>query len=142
MVLPGNIALFEDISGDEVVTLLGCLGMAKKAYRKGETVLAQGAPVDSIGIVVSGHVQVSRNDYDGNRVIMADFGPGAMFAESFVCAGVANSPVTVSATESAFDFSAPSCLRILSSVPAPAFSSAPAIPAMRVLNPTARKMRA
>lgn len=101
MVLPGNIPLFEGIEPDEVSKLLSCLGSRVKSFKKGSTVIAQGAPVDSLGVVVSGHVQVSRNDYDGNRIIMADFGPSQVFAESFVCAGVNRSPVIVQASEDA-----------------------------------------
>ncbi len=101
MVLPGNIPLFEGIKPEEVSQLLSCLGSRVKKFKKGATVIAQGSPVDSLGIVVSGHVQVSRNDYDGNRIIMADFGPSQVFAESFVCAGVTRSPVIVLASEDA-----------------------------------------
>lgn len=99
MVLPGNIPLFEGIASEEVVTLLSCLGSRSKPFRKGECVVAQGSRMDSIGIVVSGRAQVSRTDYDGNRVVMADLGVASVFAESFVCAGVQKSPVTVTATE-------------------------------------------
>ncbi|HNY16549.1 MAG TPA: Crp/Fnr family transcriptional regulator [Treponemataceae bacterium] len=101
MVLPGNIPLFEGIAPDDLQTLLSCVGMSVKSVKKGKTVIAQGSKIESLGIVVSGRVQVSRNDYDGNRVIMADIGPSQVFAESFVCAGLERSPVTVVASEDA-----------------------------------------
>ncbi len=99
MVLPGNIPLFEGIAPADVVKLLSCLGTRVKPFRKGECVIAQGAAIDSIGVIVSGRAQVSRTDYDGNRVVMADLGVASVFAESFVCAGVPKSPVTVTATD-------------------------------------------
>jgi CRP-like cAMP-binding protein len=101
MVVPGNVPLFEGITPKELQTLLSCVGMSAKSVKKGKTVIAQGARIESLGIVVSGRVQVSRNDYDGNRVIMADIGPSQVFAESFVCAGIERSPVTVVASEDA-----------------------------------------
>ncbi len=99
MLIPGNIELFENIKAEDIERLLSCLAIARKTLQKGETVIAQGAEIDSIGVVVSGRIQVSRNDFAGNRVIVAEFGTGAIFAESFVCAGVSRSPVTVNATE-------------------------------------------
>ena len=99
MVLPGNIPLFEGIASEDVVKLLTCLGSRAKPFRKGECVIAQGAATESIGIVVSGRAQVSRTDYDGNRVVMADLAVGSVFAESFVCAGLPKSPVTVTAID-------------------------------------------
>jgi len=99
VVLPGNIALFENITGEDVTRLLSCLGITQKKYQKGEIVIAQGSVVDSIGIVVAGHIQISRNDYDGNRIILAEFGISSIFAESFVCAGLSRSPVSVVSTE-------------------------------------------
>ena len=99
MLIPGNIELFENIKAEDVERLLSCLGVAGKSFQKGETVIAQGSSIESIGVAISGRIQVSRNDFDGNRVIVAEFGPGAIFAESFVCAGISRSPVTVSATD-------------------------------------------
>ena len=99
MLIPGNIELFENIKAEDIERLLSCLGIAGKGFQKGETIIAQGSAIDSIGVVISGRIQVSRNDFAGNRVIVAEFGMGAIFAESFVCAGVSRSPVTVNATE-------------------------------------------
>jgi CRP-like cAMP-binding protein len=99
MLIPGNIELFENIKAEDIERLLSCLGIAGKGFQKGETIIAQGSAIESIGVVISGRIQVSRNDFVGNRVIVAEFGMGAIFAESFVCAGISRSPVTVSATE-------------------------------------------
>lgn len=99
MHIPGNISLFEGISSDDLTRLLSCLGIREKSYEKGETVIHEGEPVESIGLVVSGSIQIMRNDYEGNRMILSCFGSGSIFAESFVCAGVARSPVCVIASE-------------------------------------------
>lgn len=99
MLIPGNAVLFDGIKPEEVLRLLSCFGTKSRRFRKGETVIAAGSSVDSIGLVLSGSIQVIRNDYEGAKVILASFTTGSVFAESFVCAGVAQSPVTVISME-------------------------------------------
>ncbi|MCD1655897.1 Crp/Fnr family transcriptional regulator [Treponema zuelzerae] len=99
MVIPGNIPLFEGLSSDETATLLTCIGGSWLSAKKGEILLHEGQEIDSLGVVIAGSVQILRSDGEGNRVILAAFGPGAVFAESFVCAGEKKSPVTVQAME-------------------------------------------
>ncbi len=97
MILPGNISLFEGISPGETTALLECVGARERRYSRGETVIAEGDRVESIGIVAAGSVRVTRTDFEGNRMIIATFGPGSLFGESFACAGIPRSPVAVSA---------------------------------------------
>jgi hypothetical protein len=97
--IPGNCALFVGIKPEEATRLLSCFGTHARSYAKGARVLHEGDPIDSIGIILAGSVQVTRVDYDGNRAIIAGFGRGEIFAESLACAGVARSPVSVVAVE-------------------------------------------
>ncbi len=99
MFIPGNVSLFEGIQSDELVFLLSCLSVRERSYAKGDCILREGDPVESLGVILSGFVQIVRNDYDGNRMIQSSFGTGALFAESFVCAGVERIPVSVIAAE-------------------------------------------
>jgi len=97
--IPGNVSLFEGIRGDELSSLLSCLSVRVRSYVKGDCIIREGDPVDSLGIILSGFVQIVKNDYDGNRMIQSSFGTGALFAESFVCAGLERIPVSVIAAE-------------------------------------------
>ncbi len=99
MFIPGNVSLFEGIRGDELSSLLSCLSVRVRSYVKGDCIIREGDPVDSLGIILSGFVQIVKNDYDGNRMIQSSFGTGALFAESFVCAGLERIPVSVIAAE-------------------------------------------
>jgi CRP-like cAMP-binding protein len=99
MFIPGNISLFEGIRSEEIVQLLSCLGVHNRTFMKGETVINEGDLVESIGVILTGFIQIVRNDANGSRMILASFGAGSIFAESFVCAGIVRSPVCVSATE-------------------------------------------
>ncbi len=99
MMIPGNCPLFSGMTADDTVHLLECLDGSQKKYRKGDTILREGSEVDSIGLVLAGFVQIVRLDFDGNRLIQAGMGPGAIFAESFVFAGMRRAPVSVVAGE-------------------------------------------
>ena len=47
-----------------------------------------------MGVVLSGAVQIVRDDYYGNRSVLTVVTPGGLFAEAFVCAGVEALPVS------------------------------------------------
>lgn len=87
--------LFKGISPDELEGILVCLQARKSMYQNQEIILLEGQPVTSVGIVLSGRVQVIKEDYLGNRTIMTEIEPGNLFAETFSCAQTAEIPVTV-----------------------------------------------
>lgn len=91
--------LFSGIEEQNLEALLGCLGARPQRYGKGEAILREGDPANHLGIVLGGSVQVVREDYYGNRSIMAKLGPTDMFAEAFACADVPAIPVSVIALE-------------------------------------------
>ncbi len=99
MTIPGNVRLFANITAQELEKLLSCLSIRRRSYFRGETILREGDPLDSIGLVLFGRIQILRNEYDGSRSIVSTFGTGAVFAETFVCAGETVCPVTVTASE-------------------------------------------
>lgn len=94
-----NCTLFQEISDENLVALLGCLGAKVEYYDRKYTVFPEGASAKYIGIVLSGAVQMTKTDYYGNRSIVLTAGPGETFGESFACAGVDKIPVCVNASE-------------------------------------------
>lgn len=87
--------LFDGIRTEDIQSLLGCLGGRRIAAGKGQTILREGDRAADVGIVLSGAVQMLREDYYGNRSIVAHIGPGEMFGESYACADVAALPISV-----------------------------------------------
>ena len=94
-----NCALFKGIDEQDIPGLLGCLGAKQNSCGKGQSVLVEGAPADFFGIVLEGSLQVVREDYYGNRSLLAVVYPGELFAEAFACAGEEHIPVSVLAAE-------------------------------------------
>ncbi len=90
--------LFAGIDREELDRMMGCLCASQKAYPSGGSVMLAGDDADRVGLVIEGSVQVSREDINGNRNILARFGEGELFGEVFACMGVERIPVTVIAS--------------------------------------------
>lgn len=91
--------LFDGIGIEDLAGLLGCLGSRKQFAARGQTVFREGDPATHVGIVLSGAVQMVRQDFYGNRSIVAHIGPGGLFGESYACAGIELMPISVVADE-------------------------------------------
>ena len=92
-------ALFDGIGDRERGAMLGCLGARTADHPRGSVILEEGEPARELGIVLTGGAQIVRMDYFGNRSIVAEVGPGELFAESFACADTELLPVSVVASE-------------------------------------------
>ncbi len=94
-----EVSLFQGLEPEAFHALFSCIGATTERYQKGEFIFLQGDIISSIGIVLSGRIQVIQEDIFGNRAILNDFSPKAVFGESFVCAGGSALTVSVQAAE-------------------------------------------
>ncbi|MGI6747543.1 MAG: Crp/Fnr family transcriptional regulator [Anaerovoracaceae bacterium] len=90
--------LFQGISQQDIESVLKCLGATEKKYKKNEVILLAGKKVDSVGVLVEGNAQITRDDAEGNRTILSELEKADLFAEAYVAASYAEIPVTVIAT--------------------------------------------
>ena len=91
-------SLFQDVSENDLEAMLSCLGATERKYRKNDVILLAGTMVTSVGIVVEGNAQITRDDAEGNRAILSELEKADLFAEAYVAAGSMEIPVTVIAT--------------------------------------------
>ena len=91
--------LFSGIAAEDLLGLLGCLGAKSAVYKKNQPVFLEGDPATKLGIVLSGCVQISREDLHGNRSILGRAEPSEVFGESYAFAGADSLPVNVVAQE-------------------------------------------
>lgn len=89
--------LFDRIDSMDMKSLLSCLGAKRVKKTTGDILWDAGDKVTAIGLILSGRLQIIREDAAGNRAIIAELNSGELFGESFVCAGEGESPVTVEA---------------------------------------------
>lgn len=90
--------LFDGFEWAELEAALEFLDAKTLAYEKGACIMLAGNR-QACGLVLSGLVQITAEDYYGNRSIMSKAGAGELFGEVFVCAGIAEAPVSVFAAE-------------------------------------------
>ena len=90
--------LFEEIDRKDYSVMLGCLGARVMGFGKHQQIFGEGEEAAYIGIVLSGAVQIVKEDYYGNRSIVDRMEPGELFGESFACVGEPL-PVSVVAEE-------------------------------------------
>lgn len=96
-----NSLLFQGISPSELSHLLSCLGARRTRHGKLDRILSEGERVKELGFVLSGQAQISKDDYLGNRTIIADVLPGDVFAEAYAFQRGLPVPINVvSVTES------------------------------------------
>jgi CRP-like cAMP-binding protein len=100
-----STALFDNISESELNSLLSCLAAKVQMFEKKQFIFSEGEQVQAVGIVLSGQVQVIKEDFYGNKNIVSVFEPGDLFAETFVCSDAKTLPVSVvSASDSEIMF--------------------------------------
>ncbi|WP_079988044.1 Crp/Fnr family transcriptional regulator [Anaerotruncus rubiinfantis] len=80
-----NLELFGEIGEQERDSMLRCLGAVTQKYRKNEYIFLEGERLHRIGVVMSGMVQMVKEDVWGQKSILLSIGPGEVFGESFVC---------------------------------------------------------
>jgi CRP-like cAMP-binding protein len=91
--------LFEGISETELDSLLECLSAVRRSYKKGAFIFQTEDKISSVGIVLSGSVQIIQENYWGNRTIIANVEQSGLFGEAFSCAEIEKIPVSVIAAE-------------------------------------------
>ena len=92
-------SLFSGIRMEDLGAMMGCIGGRTMSFAKGQAIFREGDPATHVGLVLSGAVQLVREDYYGNRSILARIEPAGLFGESFACADVKNLPISVVAVE-------------------------------------------
>lgn len=81
-------ALFQGISEDDLDGMLTCLGARTASYSKNQPIFWEGEPASLIGVVLTGKVQIAKDDFFGNRNIISMMEPSQLFGEAFACAGI------------------------------------------------------
>ena len=91
--------LFSGMEEGDISSMLGCLGAREMKLTRSDGVFWEGDPAQSVGLVLSGMIQVVRDDFYGNRSIIAAMEPGELFGEMFACADVEVLPVSAIAVQ-------------------------------------------
>lgn len=89
--------LFSGLSDENRALALKVFSAVRTEYPRNAVIASAGERLYRFGLVLSGTVQVSFTDIDGNSVIMANVTSGETFGESLCWLGIKEIPVTVTA---------------------------------------------
>ncbi len=91
--------LFKGLSEEEIKVALHNIDARVISFQKGETVFAEGEKVTEAGIVLSGEVQIRKEDYRGNTNIIASLPQGQVFGEALCSTDTEIIPLGIYASE-------------------------------------------
>lgn len=95
----GRTDLFKEISSQDIRNMIGCLSIRRVKYDKDEYIINAGSSINEIGVILSGSVNLIKEDFWGNRFIFQKYGPAEMFGETIVFAETNKIQVSVIANE-------------------------------------------
>ena len=78
-----EVTLFKGIKSTDLTALLSCLGAQIKHYSRGEDIICQDTVVSALGIVLTGSVQIIKDDAFGNRTLVDKLSAAEVFAEAY-----------------------------------------------------------
>lgn len=92
-----SCTLFAGMDESGQKSALALFSATEKSYPRGSILASAGERLERFGLVVSGTVQVSLIDIDGNPIIMASVTAGETFGESLCWLKTEEIPVTITA---------------------------------------------
>lgn len=96
-----NSPLFDGICPEDRKAMLGCIGYHIGTFRKGDIVAFEEENIKHIGILLSGSVDMIKEDLWGNKTMLVRVGKDEMFGETFACGEDNLSVVTFMVSEDA-----------------------------------------
>lgn len=87
--------LFRNFSDEELDNILKCMGCQIKQYKKDQMIIQSGEEISDIGLILSGSVLITKDDFWGNRAILSKLSDGQIFGETFAI--LRNQKTTVNA---------------------------------------------
>ena len=80
-----KVPLFAGIPKNKITDVLSALKARVRSFEKGRTIFGEGDAVTEAGIVLSGKVDILKEDYHGNRNLISVLNEGELFGEALCC---------------------------------------------------------
>lgn len=90
--------LFFGVKEKDMKPLLKCLGAQVRKFKKGEYIIIEQDDIRQIGIIMSGSVDMIKEDIWGNKTMLVRMKKEELFGETFSCGADQSSIVTFCAT--------------------------------------------
>ena len=93
--------LFEGITPEDRRAMFHCIGYHKGTFQKGEIIAVEEERIRYVGLLLSGVVDMVKEDIWGNKTMLVRTRKGELFGESFACGSANQSLVTFVVAEDA-----------------------------------------
>lgn len=77
-----SLALFHDITDQEVEQMIACFRMRRCQFHPGQSICTYGENAGEVGVLIEGEAELVRLDYAGNRTILERLESGGVFGEA------------------------------------------------------------
>lgn len=89
-----DTALFSGINKNDIAPMLLCLNYSISTYSKGDYLILEDESMRNIGIILSGTVDMVKEDFWGNKTTLIRMKSGELFGETFSCSKDSTSTVS------------------------------------------------
>lgn len=96
-----NSPLFDGIRPEDRIAMLGCIGYYIATFRKGDVVAFEAEKIKHVGVVLTGSVDMVKEDIWGNKTMLVRIRKNEVFGETFACGSDNLSVVTFVVSEDA-----------------------------------------
>lgn len=96
-----ELALFQHMQEKEIHEILLTAGCFVKNFKKGNYIYQENEVIHSLGVILTGHVYMVKEDVWGEETILVRMGKGDLFGENFACSPNPASTVTFYAPQAA-----------------------------------------
>ena len=94
-----KLPIFYNLKKEEIINILNFFNYSKEDFEKNNFIFEIGKPISKIGIILSGEINIIKEDFWGNRNILNKFKSGEIFGEVFALAKVSPNNILVETSQ-------------------------------------------
>lgn len=94
-----KLPIFYNLKTEEIINILNFFNYSKEDFEKNNFIFEIGKPISKIGIILSGEINIIKEDFWGNRNILNKFKSGEIFGEVFALAKVSPNNILVETSQ-------------------------------------------
>lgn len=94
-----KLPIFYNLKTEEIINILNFFNYSKENFEKNNFIFEIGKPISKIGIILSGEINIIKEDFWGNRNILNKFKSGEIFGEVFALAKVSPNNILVETSQ-------------------------------------------
>lgn len=94
-----KLPLFFNLSDNEILFILKFFNFSEENFDKNNLIFQAGNPITKIGIIISGELNIIKEDFWGNRNILEKFKSGEIFGEVFALSKRSTPNLSVEASQ-------------------------------------------